>query len=133
MEPTPIPDDSPQPTGAGPPSPATGGFPTPPPAPPAVAPTRAARPRPVAGVSRRAVTIGAAALAAAGGLTGWFAATATDDDPSGTTVENQVSTVDPSADIPSDDGPVFGNTGGQIPSDQGSFPSGGPDTSSGAS
>ena len=90
----------PQPPGAAPPSTATGGFPTPPPAPPAVAPTRGARRRPVAGVSRRAVTIGAAALAAAGGLTGWFAATATDDDPSVTTVENQVSTVDPSADIP---------------------------------
>ena len=132
MEPTPTPDNPPQPPGAAPPSTATGGFPTPPPAPRAVAPTRGARRRPVAGVSRRSVTIGAAALAAAGGLTGWFAATATDD-PSVTTVENQVSTVDPSADIPTDDGPVFGNPAGQVPSDQGSFPSGGADTSSGAS
>ena len=132
MEPTPTPDDTPHPSGAAPPGTATGGFPTPPPAPPAVAPTRGARRRPVAGVSRRAVTIGATSLAAAGGLTGWFAATATDD-PSVTTVENQVSTVDPFADIPTDDRPVFGNPGGQVPSDQGGFTSGGADTSSGAS
>jgi len=130
MEPTPTPDGTADPPGVASSSPATGGFPTPPPAPTAVAPTRGGGPRPVTGVSRRAVSIGAAALAAAGGLTGWFAATATKDD---STVENRVSTVDPSADIPTDDGPVFGDPSSQLPSDQGSFPSGGADTSSGAS
>ncbi len=128
MDPTSTPDGTADPPGAASSSRANGGVPDQAPA------LRAhGRPRPVAGVSRRTVTIGAAGLAAAGGLTGWFAATATKDGSSVTTVDNQVSTVDPFADIPTDGGPVFGDQGGQLPSDQGSFPSGGADTSSGAS
>jgi len=68
-----------------------------------------------------------------GALTGWFAATATDDDTASTTVENQVSTVDPSSDIPTDQGPVFGDQEPTSPSDDDNYSGGAPDTKSGAS
>lgn len=103
--------------------------------PPTAAPTAPAdgHPRRAARVSRRAAGIGAAALAVTGALTGWFAATATDDGTASTTVENQVSTVDPSSDIPTDQGPVFGDQEPTSPSDDGNYSGGAPDTNSGAS
>ena len=91
-----------------------------------------------AGVSRRTLGLGAAGLAAVGALTGWFAATATDDDTAATATDTgQVLTEedqslsswfdedDDSSDWSDDEQPSFGDSGSGIPAQ--------PDTSSGVS